>query len=164
MREDARKAGCGHNEGRCMDSWLWPPFDSFSVSFARQFLSLNLLMTALHFDLVLDLSLMVYIAMGMPVQGSKWVAWTVLALLILSLTSFTMGWSRTFMSAQYCADIFLNYPPCQLDYLFIAASDLLHAFVRCRDMCAFIVAARSTADHPCILLYTCALMYAASQA
>ena len=121
-------------------------------------------MAALHFDLVFDLWLMVYIAEGLPVQRSKRAIWAVLPLFILSLTSFVMGWSTTFMSAQYCADIFLKYPPCQSAYLFIAVFDLLHAFVRCRDKCAFIVAAKSLADHPCFLLYTCALMYAASQA
>ena len=110
-------------------------------------------MVALQFDLVFDLLLMVYIALGLPVQRSKRVAWTVLSLMILSMISFSMGWSTTFMSAQYCADIFLKYPPCQSAYLFIAVFDLLHAFVRCRDKCAFIVAARSLADHPCFMLY-----------
>ena len=113
-----------------MENRPWPYFDSFSVPFARQFLRLNLLMFTLPFDLVLNLSQMVYIAMGMPMQRSKRVEWTVLSLLILSLTSFSMGRSTTFLSAQHCADIFPRYPPCQLAFLFIAVIELLHACVR----------------------------------
>ena len=63
-------------------------------------------------------------------QRSKRVEWAVLSLLILSLTSFSMGRSTTFLSAQHCADIFPRYPPCQLAFLFIAVIELLHACVR----------------------------------
>ena len=113
-----------------MDNRPWPYFDSFSGPFARQFLRLNLLMFTLPFELVLNLSQLVYIAMGMPMQRSKRVKWAVLSLLILSLTSFSMGRSTTFLSAQYCAVIFPRYPPCQLAFLFIAVIELLHACVR----------------------------------
>ena len=113
-----------------MESWPWPSLDSFNVPFARQFSRLNLLMITLPLDLVIDLSQMVYIAMGMHMQRSKRVEWAVLSLLILSLTSFSMGRSTTFLSAQYCADIFPRYPPCQLAFLFIAVIELLHACVR----------------------------------
>ena len=130
---------------------------------ARHFLRMNLLIIALPFGLVLDLSLMVCIAMGMPVRRSKRVAWAVLTLLILSLISFALGWSTTFMSAQYCADISLKYPPCHLAYLCFAVFDLLHAFVRLlgETSALLFVAARNLADHPIRMLYTCALMLAA---
>ncbi len=130
---------------------------------ARHFLRFNLLILALPFGLVLDLSLMVCIASGMHVQRSKRVAWAVLSLMILSLIVFSMGWSTTFMSAQYCADISLKYPPCHLAYLLFAAYDLLHALVRFfgETSAILFVAARSLADHPLLMLCTSALMFAA---
>ncbi len=136
-----------------MESWPWPSLDSFSVPFARQFLRLNLLMITLPFVLVLDLSQMVYIAMGMPVQRSKRVEWAVLSLLILSLTSFSMGRSTTFLSAQHCADIFPRYPPCQLAFLFIAVIELLHACVRWTSaLSSLLREALQTTHSPCCTL------------
>ena len=63
-------------------------------------------MIALHFDLVFDLLHSVGTASAKE-QASQW---AVLPLFILSLTSFVMGRSTTFMSAQYCADKFLKLP------------------------------------------------------